>query len=68
VAADPGSAGDKPELFDFLTDRGEDRNLAAGHEAEVSGLKAAYETWWADVAPGRRTIRRSSSIRSGKLN
>ena len=50
-----GSAGDKPELYDFLTDRGEDHNLAAGHEAEISGLKASYETWWADVSQGAET-------------
>lgn len=47
-----GSAGDKPELYDFLTDRGEDRNLAAGNQAMVSGLMAAYETWWAEVSQG----------------
>jgi arylsulfatase A-like enzyme len=47
-----GSSGSKCELYDFLTDRGEDANLAAAHPAVVSNLVAQYETWWADVSPG----------------
>ncbi|MCX6996714.1 MAG: sulfatase-like hydrolase/transferase, partial [Kiritimatiellaeota bacterium] len=47
-----GSAGSKGELYDFLTDRGEDTNVAAAHGAVVADLTAKYEAWWADVSPG----------------
>jgi hypothetical protein len=34
------------ELYDLPADRGEERNLAAGHPELVRTLRAAYETWF----------------------
>lgn len=40
------------ELYDILEDPGQSRDIAARHLQVVSWLRAEYEEWWADIAPG----------------
>jgi arylsulfatase len=39
------------ELFDLRNDPGETNNVFEQFPDEVASLRAAYETWWADVQP-----------------
>jgi hypothetical protein len=39
------------QLYDIRTDPGQQRNIAAGHEAVVSALRAEYEHWWSTLEP-----------------
>ena len=47
------SAASEPELYDFLIDRDTDNDIAAVNTAVVSALSEDYESWWAEVSPGR---------------
>jgi len=39
------------ELYDLQTDPGETTNVFQDHPGVVSGLRTAYEAWWASVLP-----------------
>lgn len=39
------------ELYDIEADPGQTRDLAAQSPEVVAELRAAYETWWADISP-----------------
>lgn len=46
------SSNSQPELYDFLTDRGTNQNLASGNAQVIEDLSADYEVWWDRVSPG----------------
>lgn len=40
------------ELYDIEQDPGQQQDMAAQHPEIVSELRAAYESWWAELEPG----------------
>jgi arylsulfatase A-like enzyme len=46
------SDGGRWRLYDMLADPGQETDVAAAHPDEVARLRAAYETWFADVTAG----------------
>jgi hypothetical protein len=39
------------ELFDLVSDPGQERDVAEHHPQLVAELRAAYDNWWADIEP-----------------
>ena len=40
------------ELYDFLTDRAQERNIIDGNDQIVTSMKEAYEIWWDKISEG----------------